>query len=225
MPLLVGPLLLLGFVWWENRTAHPMLPLELFRVRNFSVGNIATFVIYAGLSVATFLIAVSAQQLGGYSALQAGLCLLPVTLIMFVLSPYFGKLSGTYGPRWFMTLGPITCGLGLLSLLRINQSFNYPTQILPGVLAFGIGLSITVAPLTSAVLGSIDSRHAGIASAVNNAIARIAGLLAIAGIGVIIGGAELTLIGFQRGIVVMSALLVSGGIISAWGIRNVDLHP
>jgi len=219
VPLLAGPLLLLCFVWWERRATHPMLPLELFKVRNFTVGNVATFAIYAGLSVATFLITVYVQQLGGYSALEAGLCLLPVTGLMFVLSPLFGKLASTHGSRLFMTVGPITCALGFLSLLRIDASFNYPIHILPGILVFGIGLSITVAPLTHAVLGSIDNRHAGIASAINNAIARIAGLLAIAAIAVIIGGAELTLGGLYRGIFAISTLLALGGIVSAFGIR------
>jgi EmrB/QacA subfamily drug resistance transporter len=218
-PLVVGLVLLAAFIWYEGRVASPMLPLGLFQVRNFSVGNIATTTIYGGLSVATFLVVVFVQQVGHYSALEAGLALLPVTIIMFLLSPRFGKLAGRYGPRLFMTVGPIVAGCGFLSMLRVTAAVSYWTQLLPGVLVFGLGLSMTVAPLTSAVLGTIDSRHAGIGSAINNAISRIAGLVAIAAIGVIVG-AQLTLAGFHRGILVMAGLLVLGGLISAAGIQN-----
>jgi predicted MFS family arabinose efflux permease len=220
----IGLLALALFIWFEKRTTHPMLPLALFKVRNFSVGNLSTVVIYGGLSVAIFLIAIFAQQIGGYSAIQAGMALMPVTLIMFVLSPRFGALAGKYGPRAFMGLGPIVAGLGFLSMLRVDQSVTYWTQLLPGVLIFGVGLSITVAPLTAAVLGSIASEQAGIGSAVNNAVARIAGLVAIAALGVIVGP-SLTLAGFHKGIVAMALLLIFGGLISAIGIQNPENKP
>ena len=224
-PLIYGPLLgglvaFTAFLAYERRAPQPMLPLELFKVRNFLFGNLATIAIYSGLSVATFLIAVFVQQIGGYSALEAGLSLLPVTLIMFVLSPRFGALAGRFGPRAFMAIGPIIASLGFLSMLRLDDTAIYWSQLLPGVLIFGLGLSITVAPLTAAVLGSIDPRHAGIGSAVNNAIARIAGLVAIAALGVIIGP-SLSVNSFHTGIVVMAGLLFAGGIISALGIRNL----
>ena len=219
IPLLVGVVSFAVFIWHEDHTKYPMLPLELFKVRNFSVGNLATTFIYAALSVATFLIVIFVQQVGHYSALQAGLALLPVTIIMFFLSPRFGALAGKYGPRVFMAAGPIIAALGFLLLLRVDSSVAYGTQLLPGVLVFGVGLSTTVAPLTAAVLGAIDSRHAGIGSAINNAISRIAGLVAIAAIGVIVG-TQVTVGSFHRGIIAMAALLLVGGLVSAIGIRG-----
>ncbi len=219
LPLLVGLVAGILFIWYERTTAQPMLPLSLFKVRNFSVGNIATVAIYGGLSVASFLITIFIQQVGGYSAVQAGLALLPVTAIMFILSSKFGALAGQYGPRAFMTVGPVIAGLGFLTMLLVDQSVDYWTQLLPGILIFGLGLAITVAPLTTAILGSIDNRQAGIGSAVNNAVARIAGLVAIATIGVVTGP-TLKLEGFHRGVIVMASLLVTGGLISAAGIKN-----
>lgn len=219
LPLIIGILSLLLFFWHERRTPAPMLPLSLFKVRNFSVGNIATVAIYAALSIATFTVIVFLQQTGGYSAIAAGMAFLPVTLIMFLLSPRFGALAGRYGPRLFMGLGPVVAALGFLSFLVIDSSVDYWTQVLPGVLIFGLGLSLTVAPLTAAILGGISARQAGIGSAVNNAVARIAGLLGIATIG-LVTGPSLDLPGFQRGVVAMAILLVVGGVISAIGIQN-----
>jgi predicted MFS family arabinose efflux permease len=194
--------------------------MSLFKVRNFSVGNVATLVIYAGLSVAGFLITIFVQQYAGYSALKAGLVLIPITLIMFALSSRFGALAGKYGPRLFMGLGPILLGLGYLALLRVDHTVAYWTQMFPGLVLIGLGLSITVAPLTSAILGCIQPRQAGIASAVNNAVARIAGLLAIAVLGIVTGSGALTLAGFHRGIVFTAILMILGGIVSAIGIQN-----
>jgi MFS family permease len=199
-----------------------MLTLDLFAVRNFSWGNIATFAVYGGLSIATFLITVFVQQFGHYSAIQAGLALLPVTIIMFVLSSRFGALSGAYGPRLFMTLGPIIGALGFLWMLQVDETVNYWWQIFPGVLIFGLGLSVTVAPLTSAILGSIDKHQAGIGSSVNNAVSRIAGLIAIAFLG-IVTGPNLDLEGFHRGLIATAFLLIAGGVISWIGIRNHEL--
>jgi MFS family permease len=218
-PLVGGALSLAGFVWYETYTKDPMLPLSLFAIRNFTVGNLATIAIYAGLSVATFLITIFVQEVGGYTAFLAGMTTLPVTIIMFFLSSRFGALAGKYGPRLFMALGPIVASLGFLMMLPITAHFDYWTQLLPGILLFGLGLSMTVAPLTSAVLGDINSRHAGVGSAVNNAIARIAGLVAIAAIGVVMGG-TLSVDGFHHSVIVMVMLLAAGGGISAIGIRN-----
>lgn len=219
LPLVIGIVSLGIFIWHEDRAKTPMLPLSLFKIRNFSAGNISTVFIYAGLSIATFLITIFLQQAAGYSAISAGLALLPITLLMFVLSPRFGALAGRYGPRLFMTIGPIIAGLGFLSMTLVNNPIHYWTQLFPGVLLFGFGLSITVAPLTSAVLGSITSDHAGIASAINNAISRIAGLIAIASIG-IITGATLTTESFHKGVIAMAVLLILGGIASAIGVQN-----
>ena len=219
VPLAVGLLALVIFIWYEDKFANPMLPLSLFRSRNFSAGNVATVAIYGGLSVATFLIVITLQQVGGYSALQAGLSMLPVTVVMFALSSRFGALAGKYGPRFFMAAGPVIAGAGFLLMLRLQPQVQYVSQLLPGVLLFALGLSMTVAPLTSAVLGAIDSERAGIASAVNNAVSRIAGLLAIAALG-IITGKELDITGFHRGMVAAAVLLIAGGIVSAIGIRS-----
>ncbi|HYH75152.1 MAG TPA: MFS transporter [Candidatus Saccharimonadales bacterium] len=214
-----GLILLLAFVVHERRTPQPMLPLALFSERNFSVGNIATFVIYAALALQGFLLAIFLQQVADFSATAAGLASMPVTVIMLFLSSRFGALSGKYGPRLFMAAGPIVAGFGALHMSMANLPINYWTEILPGILLFGLGLSITVAPLTSAILGSIKASQAGVGSAVNNAVARIAGLVSIAMIGLFIGTA-LTREGFQTGLIICSALLIAGGLISAVGIRN-----
>ncbi|MCX6728380.1 MAG: MFS transporter [Candidatus Saccharibacteria bacterium] len=218
-PLILGLIALVAFVFYESKISNAMLPLSLFKVRNFSAGNIATISIYGGLSIATFLIVIFLQQVGGFSALNAGLALMPVTLVMFFLSSQFGKLAGKYGPRLFMTFGPIVAGVGFLLMLSMNTHVNYLTELLPGILLFALGLSMTVAPLTSAVLGDIDTRHSGIASAVNNAVARIAGLITIAIVGVIVGS-KIDLIGFQKAIIITAILMFAGGIISFVGIRN-----
>jgi EmrB/QacA subfamily drug resistance transporter len=219
LSIIAGLVLLAIFVWYEGRTKSPMLPLELFKIRNFLVGNLATVAIYGALSVATFVLIVFIQQVGHFSAIEAGMSLLPITIIMFFLSSKFGALAGKYGPRWFMAGGPIVAACGFLLMLSVNSDINYWTQILPGVLLFGLGLSMTVAPLTSAVLGSIRPERAGIGSAINNAIARIAGLVAVAGIGLVVGNLDLA--GFHRGIILMAVLLFGAGIISAIGIRTV----
>lgn len=219
LPLLGGVMALAYFVRHEQRTLHPMLPLSLFKVRNFSVGNVATLAVYGALGVTTLLITVFVQEFGGYSALQAGMAFMPVTIIMFILSPRFGALAGRYGPRLFMAMGPMISGLGFLWMLLVDQSVNYWSQLLPGIVVFGLGLSMTVAPLTSAVLSAINKHQAGIGSAANNAVSRIAGLVTIAGIGVATGP-ELDLAGFHRGIIMTAALLILGGVISAVGIRN-----
>lgn len=185
-PLVVGVLLLTGFLWHEKHTEQPMLPAGLFKNHNFAVGNIATLAIYAGLTASTFLLVVFLQQVVGWSALKAGLSLLPVTLILFFLSSRVGALAGKYGPRLFMGFGPIIAGLGFLLIMRIDANLNYWTQLLPGIIVFGAGLVLTVAPLVSAILGDVPKEQSGIASAVNNAVARIAGLLAVAAVGAIV---------------------------------------
>lgn len=222
LPFIAGLVLLVTFVFYERQHKQPMLSLDLFKVRNFSIGNLATVAIYAGLSVATFLITIFVQQVGHYSAFYAGLSLLPVTIIMFFLSPRFGALAGKYGPRLFMAVGPLIAAIGFLLFLRTTASANYWHEVFPAIMVFGLGLSITVAPLTAAVLGNIDQKHAGIGSAVNNAVARIAGLIAIASIG-LVTGTVLTLSSFHAGVIVMAALLLTGSLISAIGITNQRL--
>jgi EmrB/QacA subfamily drug resistance transporter len=219
LPLVLGLATLGLFFWWEARSQRAMLPLSIFRVRNFSVGNMATAAIYGGLGVSTFIIAIFLQQVSGYTALQAGLALLPVTIVMFFLSSRFGALSGRFGPRWFMALGPLTAAGGFLLMLEAEQHVRYWTQLFPGILLFALGLSATVSPLTSAVLGQVDTRHAGVASAVNNAVARIAGLVAVATVGLLVG-TQLDTQGFHRVLLSIAGLMLAGSIISAIGIRN-----
>ena len=200
-----------------------MLPLGLFKQRNFTVGNLATVAIYGGLSLATFLISIFLQQVSRFSAVQAGLALMPITIIMFFLSGRFGALAGKFGPRLFMTVGPLIAALGFITMLRTQEHVSYASQLLPGVLLFGLGLSLTVAPLTTAILGAISSNQSGIGSAVNNAVSRIAGLIAIAFLGVITGPV-LTVGSFHQGIIVIACLLILGGIISAIGITNQNFE-
>jgi EmrB/QacA subfamily drug resistance transporter len=185
-PLVGGLLLLTAFVLVEDRERDPMVPLSLFSRRNFAWGNLATLAMYAGLGILFFFLVLFLQQVSGYSPIKSGVALLPVTILMFLLSKRFGALADRFGPRWFMTIGPFIGAIGLTLLLRLDVQADYWTQLLPGLVVFGIGLSATVAPLTAAVLGGVEVEHAGIASGINNAIARVAGLLAVAVAGVFV---------------------------------------
>ena len=217
-----GAALLGAFVAYELRTPMPMLPLRLFRLRNFSVTNIETLSVYGGLSALTTFLTLYLIEFAGFSALQAGISLLPVTVVMFFLSPRMGRLSMQYGPRLFMSLGPIIAGLGVLAYTRLPQDVSYWADILPALLVFSLGLSLTVAPLTTTVLADAGPGDAGVASGVNNAVARIAGLLAIAILGILAagGGDHLTVHGFHLTMGAVAVLLVCGGLIGAIGIRN-----
>jgi EmrB/QacA subfamily drug resistance transporter len=185
IPLIAGIAMLIVFVWWERRCTAPMLPLGLFRSRNFAAGNAATLAIYAGLSGALFLLGLFLQETAGYSPFEAGLSMLPITILTFLLSRRFGALADKIGPHLLMTVGPMVAGTGLLLLLMVDVNADYVTQVLPGLVVFGLGLSATVAPLTATVLAAADPRHSGVASGVNNAIARVASLLAIAVVGAV----------------------------------------
>lgn len=219
LPLSIGLLALAVFVWYERRATQPMLPVALFANRNFRVGNIATVLIYGALSVSTFVVTIFLQETAGYSALAAGLTFLPVTVLMFLLSSYVGKLAGRYGPRSFMAAGPMVASVGFLLMLRLDEAGRYWTDLFPGMLLLGLGLALTVAPLTTTILGAIDKQQSGIASAVNNAASRLAGLVAIAGIGIIVGS-KLTVAGFHATLWFIAALLFAGGVVSAVGITN-----
>jgi EmrB/QacA subfamily drug resistance transporter len=185
-PLLAGVLLFAAFLVHESRARDPMLPLSLFARRNFAVGNVETFSMYAGLAVLFFFLVLFLQQVAGYTPLQSGLATLPVTLVMLGFSRRFGALADRFGPRLFMGLGPVLAGLGLLALLRVGVRVDYLSEVLPALLLFSLGLSLTVAPLTAAVLACVEERQAGIASGVNNAVARVAGLLGIAALGAVV---------------------------------------
>lgn len=190
-PLVIGSLaagtaLLAAFVAHERRSSEPMLPLGLFAVRDFAVANAATVAIYAGLGALTFLVAVYLQQIAGYSATAAGLSLMPVTVMLVAFSRRFGALSARIGPRRVMGLGPLVAAAGALLFLRLGPRVDYLTDLLPAAALFGLGMSATVAPLTATVLSATEPGQAGIASGVNNALARVASLIAIALVGLVV---------------------------------------
>ncbi|MDO8145386.1 MULTISPECIES: MFS transporter [Isoptericola] len=221
---IVGAVLLAAFVVVERRAPDPMLPPRLFRSRTFAWGNVATFAVYGALAFGGFVLTLFLQQVAGYSATAAGVAQLPTTFAMLALSTLFGTLAGRYGARWFMTVGPIVAGGGFLLMLGMDAEATYLTQVLPGILVFGLGLAITVAPLTSAILGAVPRADAGIASAVNNAVSRVAGLVVIAFAGVILGGV-LDVESFHRALLVTAGLLVAGGLVSMVGIRDTRTAP
>jgi EmrB/QacA subfamily drug resistance transporter len=220
---LVGGLALLAvFVWWEHRCPAPMLPLQLFARRNFSVTNVETFAVYAGLSTLTFFLVLYIQQLAGYTAVRAGLALVPITVVMFLLSPRVGRLSMRFGPRLFMGLGPLLAGGSIAALMRLRPGFSYWFELLPPLLGFAVGLSMTVAPLTATVLANVSESDAGKASGVNNSVARVAGLLGIAVVGVAVAGSgnQLDQEGFRLAMLITAGLVAAGGVIGLLGIRN-----
>jgi EmrB/QacA subfamily drug resistance transporter len=218
---LIGLAFFAAFIVWELRAPAPMLPLELFTHRNFTFANVETLSVYAALSTLTFFLVIFLQQLAGYSPVQSGLATLPIMVIMFVLSGRAGRLSMRVGPRLFMGFGPLLCAAACISLMRLDQSFDYWTELLPPLVVFSVGLSAIVAPLTSTVLADADQSDAGIASGVNNAIARIAGLLGIAVVGAAAAGSgNLTLEGYRIAMAVTAGLLVAGGVTGLVGITN-----
>jgi EmrB/QacA subfamily drug resistance transporter len=186
VPMAAGALLFVLFIVWEARTPHAMLPLGLFKRHNFALGNVETFAMYGGLGLLFFFLVLFLQEVAGFSALEAGTASVPVTVVMFVLSMRFGALADRHGPRLFMGAGPLIAAAGMAWLLRLDADVDYLVDLLPGLLLFALGLSMTVAPLTATVLADADDSNAGIASGVNNAIARVAGLVAIAAVGAVV---------------------------------------
>ncbi|WP_426574883.1 MFS transporter [Aquihabitans sp. McL0605] len=176
----IGVVALIAFLIVEHRSSHPMLPLGVFRSRQFSGANLTTFAVYAALSAAFFLVTLRLQISLGYSALEAGVSFFPFTLLMLWLSPKAGQLSSRIGPRLPMTVGPLLAAAGMLLFSRISPGDHYATSVLPAVVTFGLGMALTVAPLTATVLGSVGPDLTGVASGVNNAVSRLAGLLAVA---------------------------------------------
>jgi EmrB/QacA subfamily drug resistance transporter len=188
VPAFVGLAMLALFLVHEARAPHPMLPLGLFRRRNFAFGNLETLLMYGGLSALLFFLVLFLQQVAGYDALQAGVATLPVTIVTFLLARRAGRLADRCGPRWFMGAGPLVAAAGLVMLQRLDAHIDYVSELLPALVIFGLGLAATVAPLTATVLADADESNAGIASGVNNAIARVAGLLAVAALGAVVAG-------------------------------------
>ncbi|HEX8769394.1 MAG TPA: DHA2 family efflux MFS transporter permease subunit, partial [Acidimicrobiales bacterium] len=176
----LGTAAIVAFLLLERASSHPMLPLGVFRSRQFTGANLTTFAVYAGLGGALFLVVLRLQVSLGYGALEAGASLVPFTVLMLLVSPAAGQLGQHIGPRLPMTVGPLLAGCGLALFGQIGPGDDYFSAILPAVFVFGLGMALTVAPLTAAVLGSLEDSAAGIASGVNNAVARLAGLLAVA---------------------------------------------
>ena len=217
-----GVLALLAFVLVERRSDHPLVPPSLFESRQFTMTNVVTFVIYAAFGAVFFLLVLQLQVVSGFSPLAAGTALLPVTLLLLVLSPRAGALSSRIGPRLPMTVGPLLAAVGLLLMMRIGPDASYLTDVLPGVVVFGLGLALLVAPLTSTVLAAAAPEHAGAASGVNNAVARTGSLLAVAMLPALVGltgdvyrDPEAFSSGFQMAILICAGLLVLGGVLSA----------
>jgi EmrB/QacA subfamily drug resistance transporter len=217
-----GAAALAAFVVYETRASQPMLPLRLFRLRNFSVTNLETLAVYGGLSTWSFFLTLFLQQLAGWSPFRAGLATVPVTIVMFLLSRTTGRLSMRHGPRLFMAVGPLLAGGSALALARLPTGLDYWVEVLPSLLGFAVGLSLTVAPLTTTVLSDAGPGDAGIASGVNNAVARVAGLVAIAAVGIAASGSgnHLSVHGFHVAMLITAALIAAGGAIGAAGIRN-----
>jgi EmrB/QacA subfamily drug resistance transporter len=225
-----GVLLLVAFAVNEHRRRDPMMPLSLFRSRQFSAANLVTFLVYAALSGSLFLLPVQLQLVTGFSPLAAGSALLPVTAVMLLLSARMGRLAQRIGPRWPMTFGPVLAGLGLAMLSRLDADSVYLTGVLPAVLVFALGLTATVAPLTATVLAAAPERQVGVASAVNNAVARTAGLLAVAVLPAMAGLTPTALAdpaalsnGYQQAVLIAAALCAAGGLLAGVTISDAVL--
>lgn len=224
--LAVGLVCLAGFFAWEARAPAPMLPLSLFGSRQFSGANLTTVAVYAALNGAMFLLALQLQQSMDYSPLAAGAAMLPITVLMLLLSPRAGALGQRIGARLPMAVGPVVAAVGLAMMVRVSPGAGYLSAVLPAVVVFGLGLSATVAPLTSAVLGAVGEERAGLASGINNAVARVAGLFAVALLpllaGINTGGGPLGP-EFGRAMLIAAAACALGGAVAALTIPG--RHP
>jgi EmrB/QacA subfamily drug resistance transporter len=222
LPLAVGVVGLVAFVLQERRSAHPMLPLDVFGSKAFTGANLVTFLVYAANGGVFFLVVLNLQIVAGYSPLASGIALLPVTALMLLLSARAGALGQRIGPRIPMTAGPVICAVALVLMSRIGTDASYWVHVLPAVIIFGIGLSLLVAPLTATALGALDDSHAGIASGVNNAVARAAGLLAVAILPLAagLGGGSLTDAAalhpvYRNSMLICAALMLVGAALAA----------
>jgi EmrB/QacA subfamily drug resistance transporter len=219
--LIGGIAVLIGFLVNEARVRDPMMPLSLFGSHQFTGANIVTFVVYMALAGALFLLPVQLQRVSGFSPVEAGSALLPVTVVMLALSARMGRLAQRIGPRRPMTVGPIVAAGGMAMFIRIGASSSYLTTVLPAVIVFALGLSATVAPLTATVLAAAPQHQVGVASAVNNDVARTAGLLAVAVLPALAGidqaayaDPNLLSTGFHHAVLIAAALCAGGGVLS-----------
>ena len=230
--LLIGVAALAGFVVRERSAADPMLPLDIFRSRLFTATNLVTFAVYAALGGVFFWLVLELQVVSGFGPVTAGLGLLPVTVLLLLLSSRAGALAQRIGPRLPMTAGPLLCAVGVAGMTRIGADASYAADVLPPVVVFGLGLALLVAPLTATVLAAAPDEHAGLASGVNNAVARIAGLLAVAVLPLVAGlsGAAYTHPAdlhdaFRTAMWVCTGLLVAGGALAAAFVRRTAETP
>ena len=225
--LVVTALAAVGYLADERRSDHPMLPLGIFADRTFSAANAMTLVVYAALGAVLFFLVLQLQTVGGYGALEAGIATLPVTVCMLLLASQGGALGTRIGPRIPMTVGPLVMAGGVLLLQRVGEDVDYWTDVFPGLTVFGLGLALLVAPLTATVLAAAPDEHAGIASGVNNAVARAGSLLAVAALPVAVGlaGEEYADpaafdAAYGSALLICAGLLAAGGAISWVTIRN-----
>jgi EmrB/QacA subfamily drug resistance transporter len=226
--LLAGVLALGGFVWRERTAREPMLPLGIFASPVFSSTNATTFAVYGALGGLFFFLVLTLQVVAGFSPLAAGTALLPITVLMLLLSSRMGALAERIGPRLPMTVGPLVAAVATLWLAQVDASTSYADVLAP-VALFGLGLSVTVAPLTATVLAAAPDRHAGIASGVNNAVARVAGLLAVAALPLVVGldgdayaDPDLLLPAYRAAVLICAGLLAAGGLLSALFVRRQE---
>jgi len=227
VPLAVGAVLLGLFIMVEDKEPQPMLPLGVFRSRQFTAANAVTFVVYAALGGLLFLVPVVLQVSHGYSPLAAGAALLPVTLIMLLLSSRSGALAARIGPRLQMSVGPLVIAASFLLFIRIGGSGDFLTAVLPAVVVFGLGVAIMVAPLTATALAAAPADHAGIASAVNNDVARAGGLIAVAVLPALAGISGESYLhpavlaaDFKKAAMIAAVFCAAGGVLAAVTIRN-----
>jgi len=230
--LVTGVVAMAAFVVVEARSKHPMLPLDIFRSAQFRAANLVTISVYAALGGVFFLLTLQLQQVLGYSALEAGAASLPITLLMLTLSARSGQLAARIGPRLQMTVGPLLVAVGILLMARIEPGVSYWAAVLPAVVVMGLGLATTVAPLTSTALGSVDDRHAGVASGVNTTVSRAAQLAAVAVLPVAVGLTGDDFLrpavfadGFRTAMLIMSVVAGVGGVIAWATVRNPEPVP
>ncbi|ACZ86174.1 drug efflux pump JefA [Streptosporangium roseum] len=236
VPIAVGVLLGVAFVWLEiRRSPDALVPVGVFTSRVFTAVNVVTFIMYAAMSVVFFLLVVQLQVSAGFSPMTAGSAMIPVTVLMLLLSSRAGELAKRIGPRIPMTAGLLICAAALLLMSRIGEGSSYLTDVLVPAAMFGLGLSAAVAPLTATVLATAEERYAGVASGVNNAVARTGGLLAVAAIPPLAGltgdafhdPASFTT-GFHTTMLVSAAMMVVAALIALLTIREnvlADSHP
>jgi EmrB/QacA subfamily drug resistance transporter len=218
-PSVIGVAALAGFVGWQRRSRYPMLPLPLFIIRNFAAANLVTAFVYGALTLGSLAIALYTQEVGGYSATAAGLATLPIPALSFVFARHVGRIAARVGPRAFLIVGPALAGIGLLLIRPKPHGFHAITDLAPGMTVLAIGLVATITPLTSVTLTSVPTERSGLASAINNAVSRLAALMSIGSMGLISAGVASSS-GFAHVLEVSAALFALGALCAALLITN-----